>query len=287
MTYIKELDVIRFFAFILVFVSHYFYFWRDKDELTRWFTQGDVGVHIFFVLSGFLITSLLLIEKQKTGSINLKNFYWRRVLRIWPLYFLIVFIGVVLAILQSQWAHVHLLSLFTFTSNFALMWDDDFYLPLAILWSISLEEQFYLVWAPMVMYIKENYLKVILFVATAISIWFKFYGTNLWQVADYHTLSNISYLAVGCLLAYYIGNKYIEKVVAIGKKLFDYTRVAEFEFLLYLGKISYGLYMYHILALKITDSFIPAFILTIILAHISYKYFEQPIIHKYKSRFSN
>ena len=67
----------------------------DLNDLFRFFIQklGRNGVLLFFVLSGFLITYLLIVEKKKTKEISIKKFYLRRVLRIWPLYFLILIIG--------------------------------------------------------------------------------------------------------------------------------------------------------------------------------------------------
>jgi peptidoglycan/LPS O-acetylase OafA/YrhL len=287
MTYIKELDIIRFFAFLLVFVSHYTYFFREKDGLTYYLTQGDVGVQIFFVLSGFLITTLLFLEKERTGNINFKNFYMRRILRIWPLYFLIVALGLTTAAFQGKLDHTHMWSLFTFLSNFTIIKDDQFYLPLAILWSLAVEEQYYLIWPPLVYFLKTKYLKILLLASIVISFWFKYYGTDIWEVAAYHTVSNISYLAIGSYFALTIKNKYFGKLIVASNKLIHFARIGSSSTLVYLGKISYGLYMYHIFALMLLKSFLPSLALTILFAHVSYKYFEQPILKKYKSRFTS
>ncbi len=287
MTYIKELDIIRFFAFLLVFVSHYTYFFREKDGLTYYLTQGDVGVQIFFVLSGFLITTLLFLEKENTGRINFKNFYMRRILRIWPLYFLIVAIGLTTAYYQGLLEHTHPWSLFTFLSNFTIINDNNFYLPLAILWSLAVEEQYYLIWPPLVYFLKTKYLKILLILSIIFSFWFKYYGTDIWQVAAYHTFSNISYLAIGSFFALNIKNTYFSKLILASNKLINFTKLGASNTLIYLGKISYGLYMYHIFALMIFKSFLPSLAVTILFAHLSYKYFEQPILKRYKSRFTS
>jgi len=285
MTYIKELDIIRFFAFLIVFTSHYFYFFRPKDELTYFFTQGDVGVQIFFVLSGFLITTILINEKNQTEKIDFKKFYVRRILRIWPLYFLVVFLGTVLAIIFGKFDHVHLLSLLTFTSNFSLINDDNFYLPLIILWSIAMEEQYYLIWPALVFYLKKKQLQIFLFTALILSIWFKYFGTDVWQVAAYHPFSNILYLALGGLIALNSKSLLVTTLTKTSEKLMTFSKISSSKTLLYLGKISYGLYMYHIFALLIFGNYFISLIFAIVISHFSYKYFEQPIIKAYKARF--
>src|SRR6218665_826495 len=96
--FFPNLDGLRFICFLTVFLYH----WnltcgtRISNETARgvinfFFHNGNVGVNIFFVLSGFLITFLLIKEKTLKNDINLKNFYIRRILRIWPLYYLCVF----------------------------------------------------------------------------------------------------------------------------------------------------------------------------------------------------
>lgn len=114
--------------------------------------RGPLGVDLFFALSGFLITTLLLREKARTGTIRLGAFWGRRALRIMPLYYGVLAIFVVHAIFVREPGPVRdhfLRSLpvhLTYTSNFLL----DTNVPHAIVfgfgWSLSTEEQFYLVW---------------------------------------------------------------------------------------------------------------------------------------------
>ena len=109
--YFPGLNGLRFFAAMAVVVTHielvkHFMglpnLWGNHSSNiltlksavnTFVFEAGGLGVYFFFVLSGFLITYLLLVEKAKTGTIAVKKFYLRRILRIWPLYYLIVILG--------------------------------------------------------------------------------------------------------------------------------------------------------------------------------------------------
>jgi peptidoglycan/LPS O-acetylase OafA/YrhL len=83
--YFENLDALRFFAFFAVFLQHIFknssHF--DNEPISRCFMNGNLGVNFFFVLSGFLITYLLLKEKEQAGKIAIGSFYMRRALRIW------------------------------------------------------------------------------------------------------------------------------------------------------------------------------------------------------------
>src|SRR5215813_2353179 len=96
--YRPELDCLRFFAFLAVFVSHAFAldaeYYIDRQispQLSLWISNitgcGGYGVVLFFVLSSYLITELLIRESNSKGRIDVKSFYIRRALRIWPLYF--------------------------------------------------------------------------------------------------------------------------------------------------------------------------------------------------------
>lgn len=90
--YFKNLDGIRFIAALLV-ILHHAQFFKSHFKVDAFsflneafVSTGRIGVNLFFVLSGFLISYLLLSEQAQTGTINFKNFYVRRILRIWPLY---------------------------------------------------------------------------------------------------------------------------------------------------------------------------------------------------------
>jgi peptidoglycan/LPS O-acetylase OafA/YrhL len=101
---------------------------------------GTLGVHVFFVLSGYLITSLLLQEQLRTSQIDLRNFYIRRAFRIFPAAF--VFIGVATFCYWSEIHWAHLAAALFYVSNMDLTRPWIF----GHLWSLSIEEQFYLVW---------------------------------------------------------------------------------------------------------------------------------------------
>ena len=96
--YFPNLNSLRFIAALLVIVHHVeqirmMFGMENSFENKTIELIGRMGVVLFFVLSGFLISYLLLAEKEFTGEINIKNFYIRRVLRIWPLYFFIIILA--------------------------------------------------------------------------------------------------------------------------------------------------------------------------------------------------
>ena len=104
--YDAGLDLLRFLAFLMVFSLHArrLHVSHTVDGL---FKTGKYGVGVFFVLSAYLITELLLRELDKTGTISLSKFYLRRLLRIWPLYFLMLFIGSIFGMVAPNY-HVSL-----------------------------------------------------------------------------------------------------------------------------------------------------------------------------------
>ena len=116
---------------------------------------GTHGVTLFFCLSGFLITSLLSVEQARTGSIDIRRFYLRRALRIWPLYFLTLALGLVVAPVllpnlgfrdAGELLHTHYPWLLAFMlPNLAIVRFGSL-LGLSVLWSVGVEEQFYAVW---------------------------------------------------------------------------------------------------------------------------------------------
>ena len=160
--YQPELDGLRFYAFLGVFVCHTlpvedkFYSGLGMPWPWLWgpvIRSGSAGVDLFFVLSAFLITSLLLRERQQTGGISLRQFYIRRILRIWPLYFLVVTLGILFAhTLPNVWYYTQSLPWY-YIAGYLLFLSNWVYAifgaPQSIcapLWTVAIEEQFYLIW---------------------------------------------------------------------------------------------------------------------------------------------
>jgi hypothetical protein len=150
--YRPELDVLRFIAFMIVFIVHRMDFIPIDPARHYWLYNlcllGDLGVSVFFLLSAFLITELLFRESDGTGTIQLKAFYMRRILRIWPLYFF-VFFGLVLLERFVHYAGAKdptsWLAFTFFAGNWWIClhgWVPAY--PVNPLWSISVEEQLYI-----------------------------------------------------------------------------------------------------------------------------------------------
>jgi len=174
--YWPQLDGLRSVAFLLVFMHHLgpltannlptlpLHIWT-MNSICSW---GGSGVDLFFSLSGFLITFLLLSEKRECGDISFKLFFARRALRIWPLYYFLLFVACAL-VPALQWSHLNqklygefclkqVLPMVLFLGNYSMIFATKvlvnfnanlgqhiiyFLLPL---WSLAVEEQFYLTW---------------------------------------------------------------------------------------------------------------------------------------------
>jgi peptidoglycan/LPS O-acetylase OafA/YrhL len=156
MKYSKSLDGLRGIAILAVMLFHY-------DFVLG---IGWAGVQLFFVLSGYLITTILLQEKNNSLSFYLKRFYWRRTLRIFPLYYAyLLFVGVVFIVGKIPPDYLDLFPyLATYTFNFyplinAYSYQDFFF---THFWSLSVEEQFYLFWPLIIFFCNRNQLKFVL-----------------------------------------------------------------------------------------------------------------------------
>ncbi|HVA97863.1 MAG TPA: acyltransferase [Bacteroidia bacterium] len=180
--YLPNLDGLRFIGalFIILFhiegikkkvglpIIHSFFYFHSL---------GNLDVTLFFVLSGFIITYLLLKEKESSNTINLKNFYIRRILKIWPLYFFIVFIGLIVLPHFDIYFYNDYSNCVSpyFFPNFisCLFFIPPFMhgLPLTIgaTWSVRVEEFFYLFW-PIFLKKKKNFLKVCLWIILGLII---------------------------------------------------------------------------------------------------------------------
>ncbi len=155
--HLKNLTTFRAIAAFVVIISHIERF-KHRNQVSNWYdfpflknTGGHIAVVLFFALSGFLITYLLLKEREQTKTVNIKHFYIRRILRVWPLYFLILFATYFL--LDYPITTTTLMMTLTFLPNIAdgMMMRFE---PCPPLWSIGVEEQFYLTWPLLIKYKK-------------------------------------------------------------------------------------------------------------------------------------
>ena len=154
---IPSLDGLRAVSIFMVLFAHA----TNTVNFPAWlihrpsaFLVGTLGVRVFFVISGFLITTLLLKELNKNGKISLGQFYRRRALRILPVYyFYILTVLVIFGVLglAHMPASVYISSA-TFTTHFWSHWGSESW-PLQHTWSLSIEEQFYLVWPAMLAFL--------------------------------------------------------------------------------------------------------------------------------------
>jgi peptidoglycan/LPS O-acetylase OafA/YrhL len=163
---IPQLDALRGIAILLVIAHNATLHYGTTSYLHPLFDRGWMGVDLFFVLSGFLISGILLDTKESPNYF--KNFYARRVLRIWPLYYcLLAFMFVVLphasasqgaAIFAKSspwWAYPF------FLQNFLLPLSTDAAGPLGVTWSLAIEEQFYLVWPIIVRFLSKRQVAIL------------------------------------------------------------------------------------------------------------------------------
>ena len=153
--YRPELDAMRFFSFLCIFFHHTLT-QPIVNDLTKQLTvrntlamSAKFAVSLFFLLSGYLITNLLVMEKELTGKVHLGAFYKRRIARIWPVYYaftiLVLLLGSIVHRVQPSASAVAAFTLFS-GNWFLIFGGAGFVGGLGILWSINIEEQFYLVW---------------------------------------------------------------------------------------------------------------------------------------------
>jgi peptidoglycan/LPS O-acetylase OafA/YrhL len=217
--YFANLDGIRAVACLMVFVAHIWDYLNNRQSMhpaESWiYTNfidglGTTGVCLFFVLSGFLITTILLREKEETGTINLKNFYARRILRIWPVFFLVVLLGFVIVPLFSgnfsaAETGKHLPWYVLFANNFDLIttgftgFGND---SLGILWSVAVEEQFYLLWPVVILFTSKRWFWFIPVLIIIVSAIFRKLNSSNTDILTFHSFSVMSDLAIGSIIAW-------------------------------------------------------------------------------------
>jgi peptidoglycan/LPS O-acetylase OafA/YrhL len=202
---IPQLDAIRGVAIVLVILHNQSSVFPSL-RLERLFANGWMGVDLFFVLSGFLITGILVDARQSEGYF--KNFYVRRCLRIWPLYAsLLVFMFVLVPLLRPSeertvfdksspwWAYP------LFLQNFLIPNPTSAAGPLAVTWSLAIEEQFYLVWPWVVRYYSLTHVRrlaiAVICLSPALRLYLSFHGVNLYT----NVFCRLDGLMAGALLA--------------------------------------------------------------------------------------
>jgi peptidoglycan/LPS O-acetylase OafA/YrhL len=171
------------------------------NPITSFIQDGHLGVTVFFVISGFLITSLLLQEEQANGKISLKNFYTRRTLRIFPAYYFLLLTYFIIQSLGYIKINDNLwLTALTYTKDFEF--DSGWYTGHA--WSLSIEEQFYLFW-PFIFILGDfarKFSSVILILSVPLIRLFLHFHRIEWA-SDHSIFARIDSIAIGCFFALY------------------------------------------------------------------------------------
>ena len=361
--YFPSLNGVRFLAALLVVIDHSEQFKGHFGFKSMWSEEvsghlGAVGVTVFFALSGFLITYLLLIERSTSGTIDVGHFYIRRVLRIWPIYYLLVLLGFFVL------PHVDLMAI----PNYAEPVAQGFFGKLAlfvfllpnvafvllptvpyanVLWSVGVEEQFYAFWPWFVkrvrypvavamfvffavkavaLVIPDKTLAVLLFrtrfsclLIGAAAAYLVFHRRGLAEKVLFHPLAQLIAWAGMALMVvrpppfpYPFSVLQHELIAALAATLilnlsFNARTLISLEtpLLDYLGKRSYGIYVYHLLAvtacLRLSGEFyseqgiafyawsvsadLLVLVLSVVLAALSYRFVEQRFLAK-KTRYS-
>lgn len=342
--YRPDLDALRGIAVLSVLFYHAKFTFFDKDL----FIGGFLGVDIFFVLTGYLITSMLIIEYRKNNSINIFYFYLRRIKRLVPALLVVITLATFLSYLFldpvkiKEFSHSVFYSL-VFLPNFYFHYFGNFYgqqinlyKPLLHLWSLGIEEQFYIFYPIVIIIILKylkKYLKFFLFLGFTVSLVFAEYASLNHKMFSFYMLPSRAWeIILGALLAVYILEKKlifslsnlnknfiyfcsililvyfifffdiysykhpssltliplfaISTIIVLGtssQKLFSY-KILTTKFLIFFGKISYSLYLYHfIIFCFYRNSYLEENIATtilllltsILISYFSYVYIEQ------------
>ncbi|HEY4245803.1 MAG TPA: acyltransferase [Lacunisphaera sp.] len=353
--YHPELDVLRFGAFLAVFIDHVIpqtpdlYVSHGIPHFVAAFivnavSSGRFGVMLFFLLSSYLITALLLREHAVRGRLDLRSFYIRRALRIWPLYFF--FIALCFWVMPAvtlgwpQISNVHKVSFALFVANWSIVFFGPPHTPAIVLWSVSVEEQFYIFWPLVLVVFGCNQLRRLAYILLAIAtltrlalIPFHLPNSSIWP----NTFVELDPIAIGALLAWLFRNSppsfpfSLRMLLLFVGMALPMTALFYFGLtgwgilatgplvtagagmvlvavltdspstwlragpLVYLGKISYGLYVFHMLMFGLAQKIAPdsrliailiALLGTVAIAAISYQLLERPFL-RLKERFTH
>ena len=222
--YRGEIDGLRAIAVFSVIFYHANIIFNFGNENFQFFSGGFFGVDIFFVISGYLITNFIL-SKIKKNQFSYLNFYERRLRRLLPALFFIVIISFItgwILMMPSQFERLSasILSLLFFVSNIWFFFQGSYLSgaselkPLLHTWSLSVEEQFYILFPFFLLYINKLKKIIPVFLAlTIISLLFSVYGSVKFEDANFYFIfSRIWELLIGSLVAQVTQNKLITKM---------------------------------------------------------------------------
>lgn len=188
--YLPALDGFRGIAILTVIIGHMLI--RTKLE---YLALGNIGVQLFFVLSGFLITSLLLKEKIKTGAVSLKNFYIRRALRILPVAYLFLAVLLLLNYLFGlKLSSFSFIAAAFYIKNLPLHYQDNWFN--GHFWTLAVEEQFYLIFPFILVYNLKVYLRLVIAIIILVPVlqYVGFHNVGIFYTSS--ILHKITYLLI-------------------------------------------------------------------------------------------
>lgn len=221
--YFEPLDIVRFVAATLILITHSYDHWLAVPavqqftgmaggqpawwavKLKQFVGSFNIGVDIFFLMSGFLITYLLLVEQDRYGRIDIKSFYMRRVLRIWPLYYFCVAMAPLMTHFYEE-PDVYMKYHALFLGNIDLMRHGWSSTAVNHLWSICIEEHFYLLWPLLVAFVPRHRLTTVfsgvILLSFATRLYYHFAEQYPYMKLYLNTFCRWDTLALGSLLAY-------------------------------------------------------------------------------------
>ena len=204
MKYIPALDGVRALAILLVLVYH----WFPEGQGVNVMPNGPIGVTLFFVLSGYLISNILM-EQQTRGQfwISFKNFVVRRALRIFPIYFLVLvtllFLKRFSIVLNSDF-YEHPGYYWTYLVNYWIELHGNWADALSPYWSLSVEEQFYVLWPFCMLLLATRYRAYFLWSTVVLGVIYRYFAVHVYGGLGVSMFSCVDTFAWGALLAHYL-----------------------------------------------------------------------------------